>query len=144
MRKRYQTLDEYLDDLDAIKEELAENIRGLNAKEFEAHFAAVQERFEQKMKTIRPRPPLPENPLPSLPPPPDKGKVGRKYQTLAEYLDDLDQIKARLAEETKGMSAQELEARFAQTHKRFEKKMKQLEARQSSRKKKPRKPSTRS
>jgi hypothetical protein len=35
------------------------------------------------------------------------------YETLDEYLDDLDTIKARVARETEGMTAKQVKAYFA-------------------------------
>lgn len=39
--------------------------------------------------------------------------MNRQYETLDEYLDDLDAIKAQVAEETRDMSPEEVKARFA-------------------------------
>src|SRR5438128_1305216 len=39
MTSSYETLDEYLDDLDAIKEKVADKTRGMNAKQVKAYFS---------------------------------------------------------------------------------------------------------
>jgi hypothetical protein len=46
----------------------------------------------------------------------------KKYETLDEYLDDLDAIKAKIADETKGMTAEEVAAYFGGARKRLEEK----------------------
>ena len=59
MTKKYETLDEYLDDLDAIKEQVAENIRDMTPEQVSAYFAGAARRLEQKtgrkLRTRRPR-----------------------------------------------------------------------------------------
>ena len=39
MKAKYETLDEYLDDLDAIKEKVAEKTRGMTISQVKAYFA---------------------------------------------------------------------------------------------------------
>lgn len=39
MKTSYETLDDYLDALDAIKEKVAEEARGMTAKQVKAYFA---------------------------------------------------------------------------------------------------------
>jgi hypothetical protein len=48
MRAKYETLDEYLDDLDAIKEEVAEETKGMNAKQVKRYFAQAARALEQE------------------------------------------------------------------------------------------------
>lgn len=45
----------------------------------------------------------------------------RTYETLEEYLNDLDQIKGGIAQETKGMDAEQVNAYFAQARQELEK-----------------------
>jgi hypothetical protein len=58
--KKYETLDEYLVDLDKIKEQIAERTRGMTPKQVEAYFAGAQKRLEEKtgrklkVRTARP------------------------------------------------------------------------------------------
>jgi len=47
MNVKYETLDEYLDDLDAIKEQVAENTRGMTAKQILAYFARSAQRLRE-------------------------------------------------------------------------------------------------
>ena len=39
MTVKYETLDEYLEDLDAIKEKVAEKTQGMTAKQVQTYFA---------------------------------------------------------------------------------------------------------
>ena len=50
MKATYQTLDDYLADLDAIKAKVAENTRGMTTKEVVAYFARVKERWLQRTR----------------------------------------------------------------------------------------------
>ena len=43
------------------------------------------------------------------------------YETLDEYLDDLDKIKESIAHETRGMDAEQIKAYFAQAHEKLAK-----------------------
>ena len=45
MNANYETLDDYLDDLDAIKEKIAERTRGMTAKQVKAYFARSAQRL---------------------------------------------------------------------------------------------------
>ena len=58
MNANYETLDEYLDDLDAIKEKVAEKTRGMTAKQVQAYFAGSAQRLRQltglKLRVRRP------------------------------------------------------------------------------------------
>jgi len=45
--------------------------------------------------------------------------VNAKYETLDDYLDDLDAIKAKIAEKTRGMTAKQVKAYFAQSARRL-------------------------
>jgi len=58
LKKKYETLDEYLDDLDAIKEKAAEKTSGMTTEEVIAHYAGAQRRLEKKTgrKLHLPRP----------------------------------------------------------------------------------------
>ena len=47
MKANYETLDHYLDDLDAIKEKVAEKTRGMTAKEVKAYFAGSARRLHE-------------------------------------------------------------------------------------------------
>jgi len=47
MKAQYETLDEYLDDLDAIKEKVAEKTRGMTTKQKIAYFAGAVQRLEE-------------------------------------------------------------------------------------------------
>ncbi len=47
MNDNYETLDDYLDDLDAIKEKVAEKTRGMTAKEVKAYFAGSARRLRE-------------------------------------------------------------------------------------------------
>jgi len=57
MRGKYETLDEYLDDLDAIKEKVAEKTSGMTSEEVLAYFAGAERRLYeltgQKLRTRR-------------------------------------------------------------------------------------------
>ena len=59
MKEKYETLDEYLDDLDAIKEKVAEKTEGMTTKQVIAYFAEsarrIQERTGQKLRVRRSR-----------------------------------------------------------------------------------------
>jgi hypothetical protein len=50
MKANYQTLDDFLDDLDAIKAKVAENTRGMTTREVVAYFARVKERWLQRTR----------------------------------------------------------------------------------------------
>jgi len=58
MRTKYETLDEYLDDLDAIKEKVAEETDGMNATQVKRYFAQAVRKLEQatgvKLRLRRP------------------------------------------------------------------------------------------
>ncbi len=58
MKAKYETLDEYLDDLDAIKEKIAEETAGMTTKQVIAYFAGAKRRLEQatgiKLRLRRP------------------------------------------------------------------------------------------
>jgi hypothetical protein len=57
MKANYETLDDYLDDLDAIKEKVAEETRGMTTKEVVAHFARAKQRLvELTGQKLRRRP----------------------------------------------------------------------------------------
>jgi hypothetical protein len=45
MKKKYETLDDYLDDLDAIKAKIADRTRGMTTKEVLAYFAGAERRL---------------------------------------------------------------------------------------------------
>ena len=47
--------------------------------------------------------------------------MSKKYETLDEYLDDLDKIKEAIARETEGMTSQEVVAYFNRAVKDVEK-----------------------
>jgi len=47
MKAKYETLDEYLDDLDAIKEQVAEKTRGMTTKQVKAYFARSARRLSE-------------------------------------------------------------------------------------------------
>jgi hypothetical protein len=47
MIKKYQTLDAYLDDLDAIKEKVAEKTGGMTMREVKAYFARSARRLRE-------------------------------------------------------------------------------------------------
>jgi hypothetical protein len=47
MKGKYQTLDDYLDDLDAIKEKVAESTRGMTIKQIKAYFAGAAQRLHE-------------------------------------------------------------------------------------------------
>jgi hypothetical protein len=58
--KKHETLDEYLDDLDAIKEKVAEKTQGMTAKQVKAYFAQSGRRLReltgQKLRVRRASP----------------------------------------------------------------------------------------
>lgn len=58
MKPKYQTLDEYLDDLDAIKEKIADRTRSMTTKQVLAYFAGATRRLQQatgqKLRVRRP------------------------------------------------------------------------------------------
>jgi hypothetical protein len=58
LNKKYETLDEYLDDLDAIKEKIAEKTSGMTTEQVIAYFNGAQRRLEKKTgrKLHLPRP----------------------------------------------------------------------------------------
>jgi hypothetical protein len=47
MKAKYETLDEYLDDLDALKEKVAEKTRGMTPKQVKAYFAQSEQRLRE-------------------------------------------------------------------------------------------------
>jgi hypothetical protein len=47
MKRKYETLDEYLDDLDAIKEKVADKTRGMTTKQVIAYFAGAARRLRK-------------------------------------------------------------------------------------------------
>ena len=47
MKAKYDTLDEYLDDLDAIKAEIAEKTAGMTPDQVQAYFAGAEQRLRQ-------------------------------------------------------------------------------------------------
>jgi len=58
MRELHETLDQYLDDLDRIKEQVAEETAGLDAREVQAYFAKSGKELERltgkKLRVRRP------------------------------------------------------------------------------------------
>jgi hypothetical protein len=60
MSKKYETLDEYLDDLDKIKEAIAEETKDMNTQQVVAYFARARRELEQltgrKIRTRKFRP----------------------------------------------------------------------------------------
>ena len=59
MKAKYETLEDYLDALDAIKEKVAQETQGLTTKQVKAYFARAALRLEkatgQKVQARRPR-----------------------------------------------------------------------------------------
>lgn len=59
MKMNYETLDDYLDSLDAIKEKVAEETQGMTAKQVNAYFARaamqLQKSTGQKVRVRRAR-----------------------------------------------------------------------------------------
>jgi hypothetical protein len=54
MRAHYESLDDYLDALDAIKEKVAEETQGMTAKQVKAYFARALRGLQQATgKTAR-------------------------------------------------------------------------------------------
>ena len=57
MKAKYETLDEYLDALDSIKEQVAEQTEGMNAQQAKEYFAAaarpLQEETRRKVRVRR-------------------------------------------------------------------------------------------
>lgn len=53
MKTSYETLDDYLDALDAIKEKVAEQTRGMTAKQVKAYFARGARRLQLATKPRR-------------------------------------------------------------------------------------------
>jgi hypothetical protein len=47
MNVKYETLDEYLDALDAIKEKVAKETQGMTAKQVKAYFARAAQGLQQ-------------------------------------------------------------------------------------------------
>ena len=47
MSAKYETLDEYLDDLDAIKAKIAERTRAMTTEQVQAYFARSAQRLRQ-------------------------------------------------------------------------------------------------
>jgi hypothetical protein len=58
MKTKYETLDDYLDALDAIKEKVADETHGMTTKEVKAYFARANRGLEiatgQKVRVRRP------------------------------------------------------------------------------------------
>jgi hypothetical protein len=58
VRAKYETLDEYLDDLDAIKAKVADETQGMNPKQVREYFAGAVRALEQatgmKLRLRRP------------------------------------------------------------------------------------------
>jgi hypothetical protein len=58
MTKVYDTLDQYLDDLDRIKEQVASETAGMNARQVRAYFAKAGQELEKitgrKLRVRRP------------------------------------------------------------------------------------------
>jgi hypothetical protein len=58
MKTKYETLDDYLDALDAIKEKVADETHGMTTKEVKAYFARAIRGLEvatgQKVRVRRP------------------------------------------------------------------------------------------
>jgi cell fate (sporulation/competence/biofilm development) regulator YlbF (YheA/YmcA/DUF963 family) len=50
MKAKYQTLDDCLEDLDAIKHKVAEQTRGMTANEVVTYFAGAKQRLLQKLR----------------------------------------------------------------------------------------------
>ena len=59
MKRTYETLDEYLDALDKIKEGIAHETKGMDAKQARAYFANAREELEKvtgrKLRTRKTR-----------------------------------------------------------------------------------------
>jgi hypothetical protein len=54
MKANYETLDEYLDALDGIKEKVAEETQGMNAQQAKDYFAAaVRALYDATGQTVR-------------------------------------------------------------------------------------------
>jgi hypothetical protein len=53
MKQKYETLDDYLDDLDAIKEKIAEKTAGMSTDEVLTHFAGAERRLREKTRQTR-------------------------------------------------------------------------------------------
>ena len=51
MKKRYETLDEYLDDLDKIKERIADETQGMDARQVKGYFAQARDKLEKTTGT---------------------------------------------------------------------------------------------
>ena len=49
MKKKYETLDEYLDDLDAIKAKIAEETASMTVEQRTKYYAGAQKRLEKKL-----------------------------------------------------------------------------------------------
>ena len=47
MNKKYDTLDEYLDDLDKIKESIVDETKDMDAEQVVAYFAGARKRLEE-------------------------------------------------------------------------------------------------
>ncbi|HLN26342.1 MAG TPA: hypothetical protein VK395_01205 [Gemmataceae bacterium] len=47
MKNKFETLDEYLDALDAIKHRVAQRTEGMTTKEVKAYFARASQRLEE-------------------------------------------------------------------------------------------------
>jgi hypothetical protein len=58
MKAQYETLDDYLDALDVIKEQVADRTQGMTAKQARAYFARaarrLQEATREKVRVRRP------------------------------------------------------------------------------------------
>jgi hypothetical protein len=58
MKEKYETLDEYLDDLDAIKEKVAEETQGMSRKQVIEYFNQAMPKLGRKTgQKLRPRRP---------------------------------------------------------------------------------------
>jgi hypothetical protein len=56
MKANYETLDEYLDALDGIKEKVAEDTEGMNAQQVKDYFAAAARALQDRTgKAVRVR-----------------------------------------------------------------------------------------
>jgi hypothetical protein len=49
MKEKYETLDEYLNDLDAIKEKIADKTKGMTTKQVKVYFAQTTKRLRELM-----------------------------------------------------------------------------------------------
>jgi glycine cleavage system protein P-like pyridoxal-binding family len=51
MTTKYETLDEYLDALDAIKEQVAKQTRGMTVKQVKAYFGRAEKELEKTTRS---------------------------------------------------------------------------------------------